>query len=159
MCDSRYKAYKICTKITLKIQSELNLCLLELVQSKQYMYKLYDFKCWYKLEFPFRNVTSGNVRHWKSIPKTPTVGADSDNSAHPSTSSSSGRELLDAPKPEVKYCRNKKGDFENKIFDWIMAEASTTKSPEPEKVLDDIDRGLGSITVMIRRDLNVRDRT
>ena len=57
------------------------------------------------------------------------------------------------------YCRNKKGDFENKIFDWIMAEASTTKSAEPEKVLDDVDHGLGSIAVMIRRDLNVRDRT
>ena len=86
------------------------------------------------------------------------VAPDSDNYAHPSTSSSSGRELLDAPKPDIKYCKNKKGDFENKIFDWITAETSTSKSPEPEKALDNVDNGLGSISIMIRHNLNVQDR-
>ena len=111
------------------------------------MYKdnLQTFK--YRMEFPFRNTSSGNVRCRKIVPKTPTVSPGNENSAQASTSSSSGRELLDVVKPDVKYCKNKKGDFENKIFDWITAD--TSKSPEPEKVLDEIDHGLGSIAVMV----------
>ena len=73
-----------------------------------------------------------------------------------STSSSSGRELLDVAKLDIKHCKNKKADFENKIFDWITAD--TGRGPETEKDLDEVDHGLGSIAVMIRCDLNVHDQ-
>ena len=108
------------------------------------------------MEFLFRNTSSGNVKCCKSVPKTPTVSADNGNSVQASTSSSSRRELLDVAKPDIKYCKNKKADFENKIFDWISAD--TGRGPETEKDLDEVNHGLGSIAVMIRHDLNVQDR-
>ena len=83
------------------------------------------------------------------------MSADNGNSVQASTSSLSRRELLDVAKPDIKYCKNKKADFENKIFDWISAD--TGRGPETEKDLDEVDHGLGSISVMIRRDLNVWD--
>ena len=108
------------------------------------------------MELLFRNTSSGNVKHCKSVPKTPTVPADNGNLVQASTSLSSGRELLDVAKPDIKYFKNKKADFENKIFDWITAD--TGRGCETEKDLDEVDHSLGSIAVMIRRDLNVGDQ-
>ena len=84
------------------------------------------------------------------------MSADNGNLVQTSTSSSSRRELLDVAKPDMKYCRNKNADFENKIFDWISAD--TERGSETKKDSDEVDSGLGSIAVMIRRDLNVWDR-
>ena len=89
----------------------------------------------------------------KCVPKTPTVGSDAENSVQPSTSSSTIRELVDSAKPDARYCKNKKADFENKVFEWMTAD--TKQSPE---TLDEVDHALGSLGMMIRRDLNVRDR-
>ena len=84
------------------------------------------------------------------------MSADNGNLVQASTSSSSGRELLDVAKPDIKYCKNKKADFENKIFDWITTD--TGRGPETEKDLNEVNHGLGSIAVMIRHDLNVCNR-
>ena len=66
------------------------------------------------------------------------------------------KELPDKNKPEVRYCKNKKNDFENKVFDWITS--ADTKMPELDEK-DEIDHALASMALKIRRDLNVRDRS
>ena len=65
------------------------------------------------------------------------------------------RELADKPKPETKYCKNRKSEFENRIVQWLETE-SKTDQVEVQK-LDEVDHTMASMALQIRRDLTVRE--
>ena len=111
----------------------------------------------YKVEYLYRNNTSGNVRCKQASKKSSTTTAATNESTEtgPVASTSSVRELADKPRPETKYCKNKKNEFENRIFHWL--ENETKNQPEPEK-LDEVDHAMANMAMMIRRDLTVRER-
>ena len=66
-------------------------------------------------------------------------------------------ELADKPKPETKYCKNRKSEFENCIVQWLETESKTDQA-EVQK-LDEVDHAMASIALQIRRDLTVRERS
>ena len=103
----------------------------------------------YKLEYFHRNNTSGNVRHRQVAKKT----SNGDPVAVESTSLGSVCELSCNPKPETKYCRNKKNDFESRIVQWMENMLKISK-PEPQK-LDKVDHTMASMALMICHDLRV----
>ena len=37
-------------------------------------------------------------------------------------------ELADKPKPETKYCKNRKSEFENRIVQWLETESKTDQA-------------------------------
>ena len=73
-------------------------------------------------------------------------------------SSSSVCELADKPKPDTKYCKNKKSEFENRIVQWLENESKTTDQTEAQK-LDEVDHAMASMALQICRDLTVRERS
>ena len=66
-------------------------------------------------------------------------------------------ELADKPKPETKYCKNKKSEFENLIVQWLENESKSDQA-EVQK-LDEVDHAMASIALQICRDLTVRERS
>ena len=66
-------------------------------------------------------------------------------------------ELADKPKPDIKYCKNKKSKFENRIVQWLENESKTDQA-EVQK-LDEVDHAMASIALQICRDLTVRERS
>ena len=66
-------------------------------------------------------------------------------------------ELADKPKPETKYCKNRKSKFENRIVQWLETE-SKTDQVEVQK-LDEVDHAMASMALQICRDLTVRERS
>ena len=66
-------------------------------------------------------------------------------------------ELADKPKPETKYCKNRKSEFENCIVQWLETESKTDQA-EMQK-LDEVDHAMASMALQIRRDLTVRERS
>ena len=66
-------------------------------------------------------------------------------------------ELADKPKPETKYCKNRKSEFENRIVQWLETESKTDQA-EVQK-LDEVDHAMASMALQIRRDLTVRERS
>ena len=66
-------------------------------------------------------------------------------------------ELADKPKPETKYCKNRKSEFENRIVQWLETESKTDLA-EVQK-LDEVDHAMASMALQIRRDLTVRERS
>ena len=67
------------------------------------------------------------------------------------------RELADKPKPETKYCKNRKSEFENRIVQWLETESKTDQA-EVQK-LDEVDHAMVSMALQIHRDLTVRERS
>ena len=65
-------------------------------------------------------------------------------------------ELADKPKPETKYCKNRKSEFENRIVQWLETESKTDQA-EVQK-LEEVDHAMVSMALQIRRDLTVRER-
>ena len=72
-------------------------------------------------------------------------------------SSSSVHELADKPKPDTRYCKNKKSESENRIVQWLENESKTTDQAEPQK-LDEVDHAMASMALQTHRDLTVRER-
>ena len=66
-------------------------------------------------------------------------------------------ELADKPKPETKYCKNRKSEFENRIVQWLETESKTDQA-EVQK-LDEVDHAMVSMALQIHRDLTVRERS
>ena len=66
-------------------------------------------------------------------------------------------ELADKPKPETKYCKNRKSEFENCIVQWLETESKTDQA-EVQK-LDEVDHAMVSMALQICRDLTVRERS
>ena len=66
-------------------------------------------------------------------------------------------ELADKPKPETKYCKNRKSKFENRIVQWLETESKTDQA-EVQK-LDEVDHAMVSMALQICRDLTVRERS
>ena len=66
-------------------------------------------------------------------------------------------ELADKPKPQTKYCKNRKSEFENHIVQWLETESKTDQA-EVQK-LDEVDHAMASMALQIRRDLTVRERS
>ena len=66
-------------------------------------------------------------------------------------------ELADKPKPETKYCKNRKSEFENHIVQWLETESKTDQA-EVQK-LNEVDHAMVSMALQIRRDLTVRERS
>ena len=66
-------------------------------------------------------------------------------------------ELADKPKPQTKYCKNRKSEFENRIVQWLETESKTDQA-EVQK-LDEVDHAMASMALQIRRDLTVRERS
>ena len=66
-------------------------------------------------------------------------------------------ELADKPKPDIKYCKNKKSEFENCIVQWLENESNTDQA-EVQK-LDEVDHAMANIALQIRRYLTVRERS
>ena len=66
-------------------------------------------------------------------------------------------ELADKPKPETKYCKNRKSEFENHIVQWLETESKTDQA-EVQK-LNEVDHAMASMALQIRRDLTVRERS
>ena len=66
-------------------------------------------------------------------------------------------ELADKPKPETKYCKNRKSEFENRIVQWLETESKTDQA-EVQK-LDEVNHAMASMALQIRRDLTVRERS
>ena len=66
-------------------------------------------------------------------------------------------ELADKPKPETKYCKNRKSEFENRIVQWLETESKTDQA-EVQK-LDEVDHAMASMALQIHRDLTVRERS
>ena len=66
-------------------------------------------------------------------------------------------ELADKPKPETKYCKNRKSKFENRIVQWLKTESKTDQA-EVQK-LDEVDHAMVSMALQICRDLTVRERS
>ena len=64
-------------------------------------------------------------------------------------------ELADKPKPETKYCKNRKSKFENHIVQWLETESKTDQA-EIQK-LNEVDHAMASMVLQIRRDLTVRE--
>ena len=67
------------------------------------------------------------------------------------------RELADKPKPETKYCKNRKSEFENHIVQWLETESKTDQA-EVQK-LDEVNHAMASMALQICRDLTVRERS
>ena len=67
------------------------------------------------------------------------------------------RELADKPKPETKYCKNRKSEFENRIVQWLETESKPDQA-EVQK-LDEVDHAKASMALQICRDLTVRERS
>ena len=66
-------------------------------------------------------------------------------------------ELADKPKPETKYCKNRKSEFENRIVQWLETESKTDQA-EVQK-LNEVDHAMASMALQICRDLTVRERS
>ena len=66
-------------------------------------------------------------------------------------------ELADKPKPETKYCKNRKSEFENRIVQWLETKSKTDQA-EVQK-LDEVDHAMASMALQIHRDLTVRERS
>ena len=66
-------------------------------------------------------------------------------------------ELADKPKPETKYCKNRKSEFKNRIVQWLETESKTDQA-EVQK-LDEVDHAMVSMALQICRDLTVRERS
>ena len=66
-------------------------------------------------------------------------------------------ELADKPKPESKYCKNRKSKFENRIVQWLETESKTDQA-EVQK-LDEVNHAMVSMALQICRDLTVRERS
>ena len=66
-------------------------------------------------------------------------------------------ELADKPKPETKYCKNRKSKFENCIVQWLETESKTDQA-EVQK-LNEVDHAMASMALQIHRDLTVRERS
>ena len=66
-------------------------------------------------------------------------------------------ELTDKPKPETKYCKNKKSEFETRIVQWLE-NGSKTDQAEVQK-LDEVNHAMVSMALQIYRDLTVRERS
>ena len=73
-------------------------------------------------------------------------------------SSSSICELADKPKPDIRYCKNKESEFENRILQWLENESETTDQAEPQK-LDEVNHAMASMALQICRDPTVRERS
>ena len=66
-------------------------------------------------------------------------------------------ELADKPKPETKYCKNRKSEFENHNVQWLETKSKTDQA-EVQK-LDEVHHAMASMALQIHRDLTVRERS